>query len=248
LKYQFFLDETGDHGLSFVDATFPLFLLCGCLIREDKLLELETAINNFKIKYFGTVDVILHSREIRRCEGAFQILFDLKLKKSFYEDLNGIISSASFTIIGSGVNKEELIKTYGKAANDPYTLSLSFIFERLIFCLDNMDKNAKVNIKVEKRGKKEDDLLLAHYNSILDQGTYYVSHVRLHDVVLTLKFHNKKDNIIGLQLADLCAYPLARHLRDPKVPYIPFDIVKGKIYCDKKGNFRGYGLKLFPKK
>jgi hypothetical protein len=248
MKYQFFLDETGDHGLSFVDVNFPLFLLCGCLIREDKLLELETAINDFKIKYFNTVDVILHSREIRRCEGAFQILFDLELKKNFYKDLNGIISSASFTIIGSGVNKEELIKTYGRAANDPYTLSLSFIFERLIFCLDEMDKDAKVNIKVEKRGKNEDNLLSAHYNSILDKGTYYVSHARLHNVILSLKFHIKRDNVIGLQLADLCAYPLARHLLSPKVPYIPFDIVKEKIYCDRKGNFRGYGLKLFPKK
>jgi len=163
LKYQFFLDETGDHGLSFIDANFPLFLLCGCLIREDKLLELETSINNFKTKYFKTTDVILHSREIRKNEGAFQILFDIELKKSFYKDLNEIISAASFIIIGSGVNKEELIKTYGKAANDPYALSLSFIFERLIFCLDKMDQDAKVNVKVEKRGKKEDNLLSMHY-------------------------------------------------------------------------------------
>lgn len=248
MKYQFFLDEAGDHGLSFIDANFPLFLLCGCLLREDKLLELETAINNFKIKYFNTTDVILHSREIRRCEGPFQILFDLELKKKFYEDLNGIISGISFTIIGSGVNKEELIKTYGKAANNPYTLSLSFIFERLIFCLDQMDKNASVNIKVEKRGINEDNLLSTHYNSIFDKGTYYVSNVRLHNAILSFKFHNKRDNVIGLQLSDLCAYPLAKHLLSPKVPYIPFDIIRGKIYCDKKGNFRGYGLKLFPKK
>lgn len=248
MKYQFFLDETGDHGLSFIDVNFPLFLLCGCLIREDKLFELETSINNFKIKYFKTTDVILHSREIRKNEGAFQILFDNELKKSFYNDLNEIISTASFIIIGSGVDKEELIKTYGKAANDPYTLSLSFIFERLIFCLDKMDKDARVDVKVEKRGKNEDNLLSTHYNSILDKGTYYVSHVRLHSAILSLKFHAKRDNVIGLQLADLCAYPLARHLLSPKVPYIPFDIVKGKIYCDRKGNFRGYGLKLFPKK
>jgi hypothetical protein len=148
--------------------------------------------------------------------------------------------------MGSGVNKEELIKTYGKAANDPYTLSLSFIIERLIFCLDQMDKDARVNIKVEKRGKNEDNLLLAHYNSILDKGTYFVSRDRLHNAILSLKFHAKRDNVTGLQLADLCAYPLARHLLSPKVPYLSFDVVKEKIYCDRKGNFRGYGLKLFP--
>jgi len=33
-KYYFFMDETEDHGLSFVDPNFPLFLLCGVLSRK----------------------------------------------------------------------------------------------------------------------------------------------------------------------------------------------------------------------
>lgn len=246
MRYLLFLDETGDHGLSHIDNNFPLFLLCGCLIREDKLFELESAINRFKIKYFNTTDVILHSREIRRHEGSFQILFDLDLKGRFYADWNEIVSSAAFTIIGSGIDKIKHIKKYGRAASNPYALSLSFIMERLIFCLDPIDKEAKVYIKVEKRGDKEDTLLLAHYNSILDKGTYYVSKQRLQNTIAGLKYHSKIDNINGLQLSDLCAYPLARHLLYPKVPYIPFDVIKGKIYCDKKGKFGGYGLKLFP--
>lgn len=246
MRYLLFLDETGDHGLSHIDNNFPLFLLCGCLIREDKLSEIESSINEFKIKYFDTTDVILHSREIRRHEGSFQILFDLDLKGIFYADWNEIASSAIFTIIGSGVDKIKHIKKYGRSAINPYALSLSFIMERLIFCLDSIDKEAKVNIKVEKRGNREDDLLLAHYNSIYDQGTYYVSKQRLQKAIIGLKFNSKRDNINGLQLSDLCAYPLARHLLYPKVPYMPFDVIKGKIYCDKKGKFGGYGLKLFP--
>jgi hypothetical protein len=246
LKYQFFLDETGDHGLGHIDDNFPLFLLCGCLISEDNLVELESAVKKFKIKYFNTTDVILHSREIRRHEGPYQILFDLDLKGRFYEDWNNIVSYATFTIIGSGVNKIRHIKTYGRSANDPYAISLSFIMERLIFCLDSMDKEAKVDIKLEKRGGKEDNLLLAHYNSIIDKGTYYISKNRLQNAINGLKIRSKKDNIIGLQLSDLCAYPLARHLLNPKVPYKSFDVIKEKIYCDRKGNFRGYGLKLFP--
>jgi hypothetical protein len=246
LKYQLFLDETGDHGLSHIDGNFPLFLLCGCLIREDKLSEIESAIKEFKLKYFGTIDAILHSREIRRHEGSFQILFDLDLKGRFYEDWNKIVSASDFTIIGAGIDKVKHTKRYGNAAINPYALSLSFIMERLILCLNKIDKEAIVNIKVEKRGKKEDQLLLAHYNSILDQGTYYISKHQLQKAIKGFKFHSKRDNIIGLQLSDLCAYPLARHLLSPKVPYIPFDVIKGKIYCDKIGRFTGYGLKLFP--
>lgn len=77
MKYHFFLDETGDHGLSFIDKNFPLFLLCGCLIREDKLKEMESQIQLFKRKYFKTSEVILHSRDIRKCEGAFQVPFKI---------------------------------------------------------------------------------------------------------------------------------------------------------------------------
>jgi len=33
-NYYFFMDETEDHGLSFVDPNFPLFLLCGVLSRK----------------------------------------------------------------------------------------------------------------------------------------------------------------------------------------------------------------------
>jgi hypothetical protein len=93
MNHYFFLDETGDHGLSFVDRNFPLFLLCGCLINEYNLLRIEKQINQFKKKYFKTLEVILHSREIRKCEGAFQILFNLDLKSEFYNDLNEIMGS-----------------------------------------------------------------------------------------------------------------------------------------------------------
>lgn len=245
-KYSLFLDETGDHGLSFVDKNFPLFLLAGCLFENAELTKTEKEINDFKIEFFGTTEIILHSRSIRKCEGVFQILFDLEVKKNFYERLNKIISEVNFTIIGSGVNKEDHIKKYGKGAKDPYTLSLSFIMERLIFCLDNKGTNTTVDIKIEKRGKTEDQQLLNQYNKILDKGTYYVSSERFKNRISNFESFFKKDNIIGLQIADLCAYPLARHILNSKQPYPPFDIIKAKIYCDGKGNYDGYGFKVFP--
>lgn len=245
-KYHLFLDETGDHGLSFIDKNFPLFLLAGCLFENTELIKTEKEINDLKKEFFGTTEIILHSRSIRKCEGPFQILFDLEVKKKFYEQLNKIISDAKFIIIGSGVNKEEHIKKYGKGAEDPYSLSLSFIIERLIFCLDKQGADPIVDIKIEKRGKTEDKLLLNQYNKILDKGTYYVNSERLKNRINSFESFLKKDNIVGLQITDLCAYPLARYILYPKQPYPPFDIIKSKVYCDKRGNFSGYGLKIFP--
>jgi hypothetical protein len=244
-NYYFFLDETGDHGLSFIDKNFPIFLLAGCLFRDDDLEKTENEINNFKNEIFKTTEIILHSRDIRKCEGSFQLLFDLEIKKNFYNKLNKIIEESNFTIIGSGVSKEEHIKKYGLSAKDPYVLSLSFIIERLIFCLDKKGIN-KVDIKIEKRGRVEDQKLLSQYNTILDKGTYFVSPERLKNKIRSFELFSKKDNIIGLQVADLCAYPLARHILNSKEPYIPFKIIRNKIYCNNRENYNGYGLKLFP--
>lgn len=246
MKHHFFLDETGDHGLSFVDEKFPIFLLAGCLFEENELQKVEREIDNFRKNFFKTTEVVLHSRDVRKCEGAFQTLFDLKIKRRFYEELNKIISGARFTIIGSGVNKNDHIKKYGKGARDPYAISLAFIIERLIFCLDKKGDVSTVDIKIEKRGKKEDQQLLDQYNIILDRGTYYVSSERLKTKINKFEFFLKKDNVVGLQIADLCAYPLARHILNSVEPYIPFEIIKDKIYCDNNGKYDGYGLKIFP--
>lgn len=241
-----FLDESGDHDLSFVDKNFPIFLLCGCVIEHNSLKALEDHITAFKQKYFGTTEVILHSRDIRKCQGAFQILFDLQLKEQFYNDLNLILAESNYCLLGSGIDKKKLIKKYGKGAKDPYKLSLSFIIERLIFYLDASDKNAQVKILAEERGKKEDLMLLSHFNSIIDRGTFYIAPDRLKQKVKGFGFHNKYDNITGLQIADLCAYPMARHLLHPKEPYIPFKIIEKKIYANNKGKYMGWGLKVFP--
>ena len=246
MDYSFFLDETGDHGLSFVDKNFPLFLLCGCVLREDALKKMEKELISFKQKYFQITEVVLHSRDIRKCEGAFQILFDLNLKAEFYQDLNQILSKGRYLLIGAGVQKEEHVKKYGKGAKDPYSLSLSFVLERLIFYLDKTDPTTQVEIFAEERGKKEDQMLLSHFNSILDLGTYYVQPVRFKKRIKRFTFHNKKENTIGLQIADLCAYPLARHILNPSEPYIPFKIIEDKIYCKNKGEYEGWGLKIFP--
>ncbi len=246
MKHSFFIDETGDHGLNYVDKNFPLFLLCGVLVAQESLLEIEKRINSFKRKFFNTANVILHSREIRKCEGAFQILFDLNIKKNFYQELNAILAEADYRLIASAVNKEEHIKKYGKGARDPYALSLSFIVERMIFCLDTKDSNSEVKLFAEQRGRREDSNLLAHFNSLADRGTYFVTVERMKQRVKSFSFRNKRENVVGLQIADLCAYPLARHLLSPEEPYIPFKIIEEKIYCDNKGDYNGWGLKVFP--
>jgi len=50
-------------------------------------------------------------------------------------------------------------------------------------------------------------------------------------------------NIIGTQMADLAAYPIARHVLVPTKPNPAYEVIKGKFYVGP-GNVRG--LKVFP--
>jgi hypothetical protein len=244
--HHFFLDETGDHGLTYIDEQFPIFLLQGVLFSSKVYSNICSEIKILKTEFFGSEGVILHSRDIRKCEGAFQVLFDLELKQRFYESLNKILSGYEYTIIAVAIDKKRHIQKYGKTAQNPYTICLSFMMERLIFSLDSISSSATVTIDIEKRGRKEDADLLAHYNSIIDRGTYHVESVRFKSRISDFMMQSKRENEIGLQIADLCAYPVARHVLNAEEPYIPFEIIRAKLRHSASGEIEGYGLKVFP--
>lgn len=243
-KYFLFIDESGDHGLITLDPSFPVFLLCGLLTSEDNYQQIKDSINELKNRFWNDKEVILHSRDIRKCEKEFQILFDLEIKREFYLTINDIIKSSKYRIISSAIDKAKYIKKYGRLSNDVYELALSFIMERAIFSLDEINTVEKqLIIVIEKRGKKEDRRLAEHFQRLLSRGTNYVSAQRLKDVNTKIVFRDKKENVNGLQLADLVAYPMARYVIDPKRANPAYEILMPKIY-NKNG--KKYGLKVFP--
>src|SRR5665647_1415270 len=91
-KTYLFIDESGDHGLTKIDTDFPVFILCGVLIKEKDYETVKQAMNILKRSIWDNKEVIFHSRDIRKCEKEFQKLFDLEIKKYFYEELNIIIT------------------------------------------------------------------------------------------------------------------------------------------------------------
>ena len=53
----------------------------------------------------------------------------------------------------------------------------------------------------------------------------------------------KKENIVGLQIADLIAYPMTRYILNNEGVNYAYDVIKSNIY-QKDGKL--YGLKVFP--
>lgn len=243
MKYYLFLDECGDQNLANYDASFPIFTLCGVVVSENNYNIIGEQVLNLKQRFWSERKVILHSRDIRKCEKGFEILFDLDVKRDFYQSINSVMQDNDYTVISCSIKKDEYIRKYGRL-QDVYALSLSFIIERAVFYLDSQnDTEAELYIYAEKRGKKEDASLLNYYNEVLDRGTHFVSSNRIKGYFKRFVFKDKKDNIIGLQLADLVAYPVTRHILDCQALNIAFDIIEPKIYTQ---NGRQHGLKVFP--
>jgi hypothetical protein len=132
MKYYLFIDETGDHGLTKIDINFPIFLLSGILIKKNELIQLELLLIKFKMKYWSTESLILHSREIRKCSNEYKILLDEDLKNQFYKDLNQLISRSKFLIIPSGINKVNYLENYGLLTDDPYEICISKLIDSVL--------------------------------------------------------------------------------------------------------------------
>lgn len=244
-QYYIFLDECGDQNLSSFDPSFPIFTLCGIIMSQEQLDLMTAKINALKKEFWGDKKIILHSRDIRKCQNGFEVLFDMDVKQQFYKQINEILKAKTYVIICCSILKEPYIRQYGRL-NDVYGQSLSYIMERTVFYLDSISVNdIYLTTVVESRGKKEDKDLLNYYNKVSDRGTYWVSSERIKSYFKNFEMKRKSENLIGLQIADLVAYPITRHILDEKMVNIAFDVIKDNIYhVDNKI----YGMKVFPNK
>lgn len=246
-SYQLFLDESGTSSLKNIDPNFPVLVLTGLLISEATYSNLILRVNALKNKYFPGKSVILHRRDMRKYERGFEIFFDDKVKRKFYIELNAILSEIDYMLISSGIDKAKHIEQYGKLADDPYEIALTFVLERVVFEADNKQITG-ITTTIESRGKREDQIVANRYNQILYRGSSQVTADRFQRLY-SQEIHrkNKEDGEIGIEIADLCAYPIARHVISNNEPNPAYDVIKSKIRSNGRGQIEGYGIKIFPR-
>ena len=245
IKYHLYIDECGDQNLETFSPTFPIFTLCGILVRDTLVPKLEEQIRALKQDFWGNRQIILHSRDIRKCQNGFEVLFDLDVKRRFYESINQLLGQRDmYIIVSCSILKEPYIRLFGRF-NDVYGQSLSFILERAIFYVDNEcpDGNGCISAIVERRGKREDRNLMSYYQQLLDKGTYWVTTERMKSRMNCLDFKWKTEDIAGLQIADLIAYPITRHVLNPQAVNLAYDVLAPNIFREED---KLLGLKIYP--
>ncbi len=235
--YVIYVDESGDHQLLKSDEEYPIFVLAFCIFKKSKYnAETVPSLNSLKFDFWGHDAVILHSHKIRKQKAEFSILGNLPTMQRFMEKINALMSDTDFSIIATAIDKR-LLKSQFENPASPYNLGLLFCLGQATVFLEEFEQQNKMtHIIVEARGKKEDAELELEFMRIQNQFDRLAK--------FSMIFANKKINNTGLQIADLIAHPIGRHIINPDQLNRSFNILEKKFY--RYPNYEETGLVIFP--
>ena len=248
MQYVMFMDEAGDHNLRNIDSSYPAFCLAGCIFESVYYHAIaRPRVDALKMRFWGRTDVILHSRYIRKQQGPFVFLGDREKREEFYTAINDLVSELEFTILAVVILKAAHLNEHGSAARHPYHLALESILERYAAFMRTHDDINSGYVLAESRGKQPDQLLKTEYRRLRD-----LESDRRPDLsnITGLWMEKKSANLVGLQIADLVAYPIAAKVLHPDAEQKAFDVLREKIatgFAHDRQSFLGSGLKILPR-
>jgi hypothetical protein len=240
--YIVYVDESGDHSLTSINPQNPVFVLAFCIFEKAIYRDnIVPAAQRLKFDFWGHDCVVLHSHDIRKAHGDFNILQNTAVRVAFMKRVNDLIGSLPFIMIAAFIDKQRHVTRYSNPGN-PYEIALTFCMERLQrWLMENDQQNKLTHVIVERRGRTEDALLELEFRRISD-GRNRVGKM----TNLDIRFMDKKNNSTGLQFADLMAHPIGRHVINPNQPNRAYELIEQKFRRGPRGLIAGYGLKVFP--
>lgn len=261
VDYVLFIDENGCGDMKSVARNHrsltpnqELLTITGIAIKASNLGKVKGEIMDLKNTYwengmfkYGKRNkrVCFHSRNIRKKEGPFNPA--VINHRDFTNDLAKVIQRLPMTIFSATIDKYRHFLKYNHPVH-PYNLCLNFIIER--FVKFHLEANEKAIIVIEARGKEHDTFTLEHIKRFLDHGNQYISSRLLKNSIKGVYFnskwsktHNELKSYFGLEIADLCSYPIYKFCKHGTKDYA-LQCYEGKIHNYPR--YEGCGLKRFP--
>ncbi|MEZ5810276.1 MAG: DUF3800 domain-containing protein [Rhizobiaceae bacterium] len=239
-KYIFYADESGDHSLTSVDPTYPVFVLALCgFSKSTYCSRIVPKFQRLKFAYFGHDATVLHERDIRKQVGDFRILNNSEVRASFMRDLSTALESSPFRISATVIYKPELRQDL--FPENPYAISLRICLQQAFRFLSARNEVGKRTYFVfEKRGAREDADLELEFRRLVDGEN---------DLGMPLEgfnihFSDKRANSTGMQIADLTARPIGLKMFRPGQPNRAFDLIVKKIYRNRKFSRPSRGIHI----
>jgi hypothetical protein len=213
-EYRLYIDEAGDHTYIDLDYVSHRYLaLLGCVFeRAEDYKKAAEELEGLKREFWPNPDpdrpVIFHREDMINCRKYFSIFKEEQVRVAFDEKLIDFLQDQRFLIINVVLDKKAHQKQYIKPIN-PYDYCLTAMLER--YCGWLKLKNKLGDVLAESRGGREDKQLKKVYKHIFYHGTNQRTDSKFFSNVLTsheIKVKPKSNNIAGLQIADILAYPL----------------------------------------
>ena len=260
MKYRLYIDEVGHSNLgNSLNPENKYLSLTGVGIELGYVERvLNPQMERFKRKFFHYhVDepIILHRKEVLYKRNAFSVLKNPQIESEFNNDLLTLIEDWKYMVFTVVIDQLEHKNRYETWRFEPYHYCLRILLERFILWLASID--AVGDVMAESRGGKQDMKLKKSYKELFESGTDYVKTIEFQDRLTScqLKVKPKSNNISGLQLADLIAYPsykyvvayyIRKKLQDDFSAKIVRFLKSNKYYRSKYGKIEGWGIKLLP--
>lgn len=237
-----FADESGDSKMDRIDPAFPVLSFAVCLFESAAYERLVVpAVRDLKLRHFSDERIVLHEREIRRRLGRYSVMKTPQARFDFEREVIELVEALPFTIIAVVVHKG-MLKIRYLFPDDPYELCLRFAFERIRKFVDFASgANAIAHLTAESRNPTSDRRLREAFNQFR-RGDYLgepLGNVKL-------SFARKVDGHAGMEIADLVANPIARHVLGRSPAFVPFSVIEPKLRRDPQGRIDGWGIKVFP--
>jgi len=261
MKYRLYIDEVGNSDLgSSTDPNNRYLNLTGVIIELGYVQDtVHPEMEALKQRFFSShpdEPLIFHRRELSRRIHPFQALKDPVLNAEFDKALLECLKRWEYWVVSVTIDKLELKTRYTVWQYHPYHYCLHVLLERYVMFLEGVSHQG--DVMAEARGGKEDQKLKASFTGIYENGTPYMDKARFQAALTSkeLKLKQKSNNISGLQLADLLAYPssksiMASHQNQKQPTGFSGEIVQ--ILADdkylrnpKNGQTIGWGRKWLP--
>lgn len=221
-RYTLYLDETKLWNKNHDQPN--VYGIAGVVISEEKKLEINNKLTDFKKGLFKNPEVILHETDIRQAGKnnkkiineipEYSLLTRRKNMKLVFNQIGDIINNYCY-VLGTIIDVTSLNKNYRikESTYTSYYLGMKTIMENYTKFL--YDHNATGNIILESRkttnNQKLDSRIRKQYYKIMCHGTYRYSALYLQNKLTGISFVEKMSNDNLLQIADFIPRPLLLH-------------------------------------
>lgn len=201
--YMIFVDETVP------DTTNPYLCFAGIIVsRKDYENVIIPKVNALKTKHFGTTGIVFHFAEMRKAVNQFSCLADSTKRTAFWHEYVALISSLPFTVLGVYFDPKLMTAVFPNGKYDAYEVGFISLLDNVLHFLRANDSRGQMT--VESRTFAQNAELLEAFLDYKKRGSLYLKEETITKHLSSLGFITKKDNCIGLQLADLVPGRLLR--------------------------------------